>query len=327
MRIGYFNYTLDLSIRHYISNIVRELQQLGADMIPLGYYDFLPSNIDIFWDLRLTGSTPPSERFKDLTKPLVVTLHGGLPLHLLVYSKLPDVKDTLHWMSRTLSQLYQWRKWSKKISAAITPSSSAKVLASTMYGIPKNRIVPIHHGVDHELFKNESSTRSFFLHVSHYQPVKNFDRIIEAYLQVDNPNKPELVAIVPNYPGRVVERGIVISREEINQSELVSFYNRSIAFVFPSLIESFGMPVLEAMACGSPVITSNRYACSEVAGDAAILVNPYSVAEIRDALIGIMNDKSKQTELAQKSILRARQFSWKKSAAKHLEVFESVMNK
>lgn len=95
--------------------------------------------------------------------------------------------------------------------------------------------------------------------------------------------------------------------------------------MFPSLHETFGMPILEAMACGCPVITSNVTACPEVAGDAALLVNPRSVDEIANAMRRLMEEQELRETLWERGLKRALQFTWRKSAKKHLEVFEKVL--
>lgn len=94
--------------------------------------------------------------------------------------------------------------------------------------------------------------------------------------------------------------------------------------MFPSLRESFGMPILEAMACGCPVITSNISACPEVAGDAALLVDPYSVDDIAGAMKRLIEDEPLRQSLRQKGLSRSRQFTWRKSARDHLKVFEKI---
>jgi glycosyltransferase involved in cell wall biosynthesis len=111
----------------------------------------------------------------------------------------------------------------------------------------------------------------------------------------------------------------------MNHGELVTYYKRAVGFIFPSLHESFGMPILEAMACGCPVITSNTTACKEVAGDAALLVNPYSVDEITSAMERLVEDSALRRSLREKGIKRASMFTWKKSAQEHLKVFEGAL--
>lgn len=95
-------------------------------------------------------------------------------------------------------------------------------------------------------------------------------------------------------------------------------------FVFPSIRESFGLPILEAFGCGVPVISSNTSALKEIVGDAGILVNPFSVEEINKAMQKIITENDLRNELALKAENRAKDFSWKKSAYLHYEIFHRI---
>ncbi|MGV0103352.1 hypothetical protein NSTCB13_01946 [Nostoc sp. DSM 114160] len=103
-------------------------------------------------------------------------------------------------------------------------------------------------------------------------------------------------------------------------SELPKIINQAIALVFPSLWEGFGLPVLEAMACGTPVITSNLSSLPEVAGDAAILVNPYNTGEITEAMQAIATNSELRSRLSRQGITHSQQFSWEKTAKATVEV-------
>jgi glycosyltransferase involved in cell wall biosynthesis len=96
-------------------------------------------------------------------------------------------------------------------------------------------------------------------------------------------------------------------------------------FVLPSIRESFGLPIIEAFACAVPVITSNTSALKEIAGDAGILVNPFSLDEIRDAIIQITANQALRASLSSNASVRAAAFSWEKSARLHFEVFRRVL--
>jgi len=110
----------------------------------------------------------------------------------------------------------------------------------------------------------------------------------------------------------------------VSQEKLPCLYRNADLFVFPSLYEGFGLPVLEAMACGTPVITSNTSSLPEVAGDAAVLVDPYSVEDIADAMERVLTDPDLRTELSRKGKERAKQFTWEKCARETLKVYEEV---
>jgi glycosyltransferase involved in cell wall biosynthesis len=105
---------------------------------------------------------------------------------------------------------------------------------------------------------------------------------------------------------------------------LAAFYRLARAFVFPSLYEGFGLPPLEAMACGTPVVTSNVSSLPEIAGGAALLVDPYDTDAIADAMIRAVTDESLRTEMIAKGVRRARDFSWTQSVKKIHEIYMQV---
>jgi glycosyltransferase involved in cell wall biosynthesis len=101
-------------------------------------------------------------------------------------------------------------------------------------------------------------------------------------------------------------------------------YSCTDLFVFPSLYEGFGMPVLEAMACGAPVLTSNSTALAEVAGDAAVLVDPQDARALGEAMIRVLEDEPLRAALKAKGFARAKQFSWENAAVKTVELYREV---
>ena len=111
------------------------------------------------------------------------------------------------------------------------------------------------------------------------------------------------------------------------QETLASFYRLAGAFVFPSLYEGFGLPLLEAMACGTPVITSNVSSLPEVAGDAALLVDPYDVEALARAMVRIFNDRPLRDMLVARGHTRARQFSWAESVSRIRSVYLDVLDR
>ncbi|MDO8735163.1 MAG: glycosyltransferase family 1 protein, partial [Elusimicrobiota bacterium] len=120
-----------------------------------------------------------------------------------------------------------------------------------------------------------------------------------------------------------IERGDIILTGYITEEENICLYNAASVFVFPSLYEGFGLPILEAMACGTPVITSDVYSMPEVAGDAAIMVNPEKISEITAAILKIVKDENLRKSLIEKGFQRAKLFNWEKTARKTLEVYRA----
>ncbi|MEO0117358.1 MAG: glycosyltransferase family 1 protein, partial [candidate division WOR-3 bacterium] len=108
-------------------------------------------------------------------------------------------------------------------------------------------------------------------------------------------------------------------------ADLPAVYSLAKVFILPSLYEGFGLPVLEAMACGTPVVTSNISSLPEVAGDAAILVNPYDVSDIARGIKEALLNEKKRQEMIEKGVKNVQRFSWRKAADEVLEVLEEVL--
>ena len=116
----------------------------------------------------------------------------------------------------------------------------------------------------------------------------------------------------------------VLCPGRLSTHDLQLLYSSADLFVFPSLYEGFGMPVLEAMACGAPVLTSNSTALAEVAGDAAVLANPQDAKALGEAMIRVLDDEPLRAALRIKGFERAKQFSWDQVAAKTIELYREV---
>jgi alpha-1,3-rhamnosyl/mannosyltransferase len=167
----------------------------------------------------------------------------------------------------------------------------------------------------------------YFLFVGSLEPRKNLELIIRAMAMQENPvplvlagweawgDKSWLAWAPPDLKDKVILPGYV------DDPAMVSMYNGAIGFIYPSLYEGFGLPVLEAMACGCPVICSNAASLPEVAGDAALYIDPGSPDSLRQAMDRILLEPELRKDMAHRGMDRAGAFSWKRSAGQMLEVF------
>ncbi len=121
-----------------------------------------------------------------------------------------------------------------------------------------------------------------------------------------------------NLENRIIRLGY------LSEEGLVIMYNLADCYLYPSLYEGFGLPIIEAQKCGCPVITSNRSSCPEIAGDGALIVDPYSIHEIAEAILKVVNDQKFKKELIKKGIENIKRFSWERAAKEHLKLFEKV---
>ncbi|QLE42348.1 glycosyltransferase family 4 protein [Nostoc sp. C052] len=204
------------------------------------------------------------------------------------------------------------------------------------YEIPASKIttIPLAHDRTHFLPLN-LPTSNYFLYIGRQDPYKNIQRLISAFATLINCKDYELWLVgpidsryTPTLEAQAEELGITNQVKFLNYvpySELPKIINQAIALVFPSLWEGFGLPVLEAMACGTPVITSNLSSLPEVAGDAAILINPYNTAEITEAMQAVATDSVLRSRLSSQGITHSQQFSWEKTGKATVEVLSRYL--
>jgi glycosyltransferase involved in cell wall biosynthesis len=203
----------------------------------------------------------------------------------------------------------------------------------------KIRVIPL--GVDSDYGgAPDFATRSpfafkfgrFFLSVGTIEPRKNLLRVIKAYAFLCQRNSSFPSLVIVGKKGWKSDSPLVMARElgvadrvwwlqSADDDQLKQLYRQAVALVFPSLYEGFGLPVLEAMAAGTPVITSNCASLPEVAGDAALLVDPLRLDQIREAMQALASDDLLRARLSSQGRERAKQFSWDSTASQMLEVF------
>jgi glycosyltransferase involved in cell wall biosynthesis len=198
-------------------------------------------------------------------------------------------------------------------------------------GVEAARVRVVHHGVRAPAIAAAVPRQKIILHVGAIQRRKNIARLVDAFERVD-PGWQLVLAGSAGYgaPEIAAKIGAARSRERIRMlgyvapAELASWYARATIFAFPSLDEGFGMPVLEAMAAGTPVIASNRSAIPEVAGDAAWLVDPEDTDELADALVALTRDPERRADLSRRGLARAAQFTWAEAIEKTWQVYREV---
>ena len=229
----------------------------------------------------------------------------------------------------------------KRSDAILAVSCSTAADAKKEFGISANKITMVHHGTP--VFPREPKCgpeqsndvpSKYFLFVGTLDPRKNFERIFKAFKQLRPLSRGLHLVIVGGEGWKNRDFLEMASKHPLKaqihipgylpRNQLVSYYKKAICLMFPSLYEGFGLPILEAMSCGTPVITSDTSSMPEVAGDAALLVNPYDISAIADAMNNLMSDKQLRERLIYRGLERVKQFSWKKCAEQTLEVLNTV---
>ena len=206
--------------------------------------------------------------------------------------------------------------------------------------IPEEKIQVIYNGVDNSWFhvtpKGNPYDKPYLLFVGNVKPHKNLSALLKAFSMLKDKIDHDLVVVGKREGFLTPDNNLENAINNYNLHERVHFtgyieddllkqyYVFADALVFTSLYEGFGLPPLEAMASGIPVITSNISSLPEIAGDAAILINPLSVDEIADALIRVIEDNELRLTLVAKGIERAKRFSWEDTAYKTLKLFSKV---
>jgi glycosyltransferase involved in cell wall biosynthesis len=203
-------------------------------------------------------------------------------------------------------------------------------------GIPTSRITPIPLAFDRENFRYLNlPTRNYFLYLGRVNPYKNVQGLISAFAQLPDRANYELWLAGPTdkryqppLQRQLAELGLekqVKFLDYVPYPDLAKVINQAIALVFPSLWEGFGLPVLEAMACGTPVISSNRASLPEAAGDGAILVDPEDRGAIVQAMHQVATDPTLREQLRQSGLVRAAQFSWTKTGEMTVQVLRQYL--
>lgn len=230
----------------------------------------------------------------------------------------------------------------KKARHVIAVSQNTKRDLVRLLGVEEDNVTVVYNGVDHNVFRQNGSTPApyrYVLYVGSERPRKNLGRLIEAFARLKQSGRfNDLKLVKVGAAGRspafrkaslraIKDFGLedeVIFTEHVSDQELASYYWSASALVYPSLYEGFGLPVLEAMACGCPVITSNTSSLPEVAGEAALLVDPYDVSSLCVAMERLLEDDQMKRRLAAQGVQRSKRFSWALSATETMGVYRQA---
>ncbi len=267
----------------------------------------------------------------------VITIHG------LKYIKIPDL---FYHKSKRKSLLMRtiMRNSARRASRVITVSKSTKEDIVNILGVSSYKIEVIYEacdscyrvvpGLTDFVIKKYGIRLPFLLFVGEISPHKNLSRLLKALKQVKYKDY-YLIIVGKNYldykePFKLVENLGIQDRVRFLKvalkEDLVYIYNAATVFILPSLYEGFGIPVLEAMACGTPVITSNVFSLPEVAGNSALLIDPYDVESMTDAIDRVLGSSSLQQRMREKGLKWVKEFSWSKAARETIKVYREAYN-
>ncbi|MCK5681226.1 glycosyltransferase family 4 protein [bacterium] len=270
--------------------------------------------------------------------PVVATLHDAVQL------------NSLEWVRDQARAYKNWvlRAAALRADLVIAISEAAVPDLVEAYGIDQAKIRVIHNGISQEwleslaknhieqILKKYGLTRNYILFVGTFQPRKNLGRILSAYEALPSDFRREFSLVLVGQEGWKVDNEVAQIRslevrgeccwlKNVPSGDLKALYQGASLFLFPSLLEGFGIPVLEAFASRVPVITSNITALPEVAGDAALLVDPYNVDEITYGIERVLVDTKLRSQLIDKGCERAKELSWQRSAEKTIEVYKELL--
>lgn len=262
--------------------------------------------------------------------PLILTLHDIIFLEKK-RSTSKSLYQTMGWYYR---RMVVPRVLEKCVRVITVSKYEADRIAEQLKLSPE-KLIAVYNGVSKHFTPVATKEKNYIFFLGNTDPKKNTERVLRAYsqyLKTSDKKMPLLIAdLNMQYVKELLEKsGISEIIEKINtpgyiyNSDLPTVYSNAYVFLYPSLRESFGIPILEAMACGTPVVTSCTSAMPEIAGSAALLVDPNNEIEIADAILKIENDKDLRENLINAGIKRSSGFSWEYTAKELLKIYKSI---
>ncbi len=274
--------------------------------------------------------------------PWVKTAKSVVTVHDLISIIFSD-----HYKHNRLRPVYDWL-WTRSLKQAeliIAVSENTKKDIVNYLNVPEEKIKVIYEAADPffsllakdqvEMFKAELNLENYILYVGGMEPRKNLSSLLRAYAHLPDDLKSTYKLVIAGQPdqffGKLLQNIGELNLEEqvilvgyMSRERLARLYNGAEVLVLPSLYEGFGLPILEAMSCGTPVVCSNVSSIPEVAGKAALYFSPEDIQQLSQSLTKILSEPETVQALKEKGFKQARKFSWKETARKTLEVYEEV---
>ncbi len=327
-------------IGNYTEHIIEWLPKVDPD-VRIETRDF--SKVDVFLQPNFWDGFPR------VSCPRVLMIHDLVPLATKRFSEKGVLANFLKGL------LYRWKLRSvKKADAILVNSDNTKKDVVRSVGVGADAVHRVYLGVDEEFRTQDPVPKeergNYILFVGGVEVNKNILRLVQAFANLKTQNSKlksttqisKLKLIMPGgqfvnkdkietkmIRAKVRKLGIEDTVEFpgfVARKDLVELYRKALVFVYPSYYEGFGFPVLEAMACGTPVVTSNASSLPEVGGDAVVYVDPFGVESIAEGIKKVLHfDNSNYQRIIQKGLLQSEKFSWEKCARETLSVLRSVL--
>ena len=252
----------------------------------------------------------------------IVTLHDAL------FMKIQEEKFDHRQMKKVLPPFM------RKVKTVITCSENSKRDMIETMDVSPDKIHVIPWGIRNDLFfpSKEEVKTPYFFSVSCNMERKNTPRLIDVYIELAKTNPINDLILVWDAPAEIRQKVLnsgfshrIHFIEKVSDMKLQKLYAGATATVFPSLYEGFGLPVLESMACGTPVICSDNSSLPEVGGNAVVYINPRDNQSIRDALLSFENNSQDRELLIKKGLEQASHYTWKKCAIETAKIYENSL--
>jgi glycosyltransferase involved in cell wall biosynthesis len=339
----------DFGIGTYIRGLLHALADLGGEEYvafgPDGIASMLPRGVEhvvvdapkySLRELFAIGRSTPLDLFHAphyvvplVRVPFVVTIHDLIHLHhrnalarlyarTMISRAVRKGRRVITVSNAVRDDIVQTFGEGEKIE--VTPNGVDPIFTPTGRGAILSEAKDLIRGDPSPSARLRMTEGRYFLFVGNDKPHKNVARLVEAFASVPG---PQLVLVGGAFE-RFRNRDRVVLAGFVSSDQLAALYRGAIALLIPSLEEGFGLPALEAMACGTPVITSNSLALVEITGDAALHVDARSVAAIADAMTRVMRDETLRGSMIARGVERAAAFTWRRCAELTREIYRSI---